>query len=184
MNQEDTKISNNRAKKEAVVSEVSEKMEKAKALVFTNYQGLTHKQLEDLKKKLREHDTEVSVVKNTLLKLALSKTAKKEAVKDENALNNPTATMFIYSDIVAPLKELAKTIKEFGLPSIKFGILDNKTVTAEEVAKLSTLPTREVLIAQVVSGLKSPIYGLHRALSFNIQQLVMTLKAIETKKPS
>jgi len=184
MNQEDTKISKNRAKKEDIVSEVSEKMERAKALVFTNYQGLTHKQLEDLKKKLREFDTEMSVVKNTLLKLALAKTAKKDAFKDEKALNNPTATMFIYSDIVTPLKELAKTIKEFGLPSIKFAILDNKSITAKEVTKLSTLPSREVLIAQFVSGLKSPIYGFHRALSFNMQQLVMTLKAVGTKKPS
>lgn len=184
MNKDNAKISKNRAKKEEIVAKVSEKMEKAKALVFTNYQGLTHRQLEDLKRKLKECDTEVSVVKNTLLRLALSKTAKKEAVKDDNALNNPTATMFIYSDIIAPLKELAKTIKEFGLPSIKFGILDNKTITADEVTKLSTLPSKDVLIAQIVSGLKSPIYGLHRALSFNIQQLVMTLKAIETKKPS
>lgn len=184
MNKDNTKISKNRAKKEEIVAEVSEKMEKAKALVFTNYQGLTHKQIENLKKKLREHDTEVSVVKNTLLKLALSKTTKKEAVKDDNALNNPTATMFIYSDIVTPLKELAKTIKEFGLPSIKFGILDNKIITADEVTKLSTLPSREILLDQLVGGMKGPIFGLHRALNWNMQKLVMTLKEIETKKTS
>ncbi|HZJ18185.1 MAG TPA: 50S ribosomal protein L10 [Patescibacteria group bacterium] len=182
MKQEETKVSKNRTKKEEIVAKVSEKMEKATALVFTNYQGLTHVQLETLKKKLRECDTEVSVVKNTLLKLALSKTAKKDAVKDENAFSNPTATMFIYSDIIAPLKELAKTIKEYNLPSIKFGILDNKIITAEEVTKLSTLPSREILLAQLVFGLKSPIYGLHRALSYNMQQLVMTLKAVEAKK--
>ncbi|MFH1187001.1 MAG: 50S ribosomal protein L10 [Candidatus Levyibacteriota bacterium] len=184
MKQDEVKISKNRVKKEAIVQEISEKLEKANALVFTNYQGLTHRQLEVLKKKLKEHDADMSVVKNTLLKLALSKTAKKEATKKDEAFNNPTAALFIYSDIIAPLKELAKTIKEFGLPSIKFGIFDNKTISAEEVAKLATLQSREVLMAQVVFGLKSPIYRLHRALSWNIQQLVMTLKAIETKKPS
>ena len=99
-----------------------------------------------------------------------------------STLEGPTATLFAYDDVVAPLKELAKIIKALKLPTIKFGIVDGKLLAENEVIRLSTLPSRQVLLAQLVGGLKSPIYGLHRALNWNIQKLVLTLKAIETKK--
>lgn len=171
------KISTNRQKKEQIIAELSEKIQKAKGIVFTNYQGMTHKQLENLKKALRTLNAEIVVVKNSLLKLAL-----KDTNYVDSALQNPTATLFSYEDVILPLKQLAKNIKELGLPTIKFGILDNQALTGEQVLKLASLPSREILIAQVVGGLKSPIYGLHRALNFNMQKLVMTLKSIEAKK--
>jgi len=184
MKQNEPKISQNRQKKEEIVAGIVEKMEKAKALVFANYQGLTHKQIEDLKKRLKPADAEMSIAKNTLIKIALEKTNNKNAVElHEDALTQPTATLFAYSDIIAPLRELTKAIKEFGgTPTIKFGIFEKKTVSADEIVKLSMLPSKEVLIAQVLAGLQSPISGFHRALNWNLQTFVMTLKAIESKK--
>jgi large subunit ribosomal protein L10 len=177
----DTKVSQNRQKKEVLVSELSEKTEKAKALVFTNYQGLTHKQLEELKKGLKATNSELVVAKNTLLKLALKDKIK---IEDEKSLEGPTATIFVYEDVIAPLKELAKTIKLLTLPSIKFGILDGQSLNSEQLIRLSALPSREVLLSQVVYGLKSPIFGLHRALSWNLQKLVMVLSEVSKKKPA
>jgi large subunit ribosomal protein L10 len=77
---------------------------------------------------------------------------------------------------------LAKTIKELGLLNVKLGIMENKFLTGEQVLKISTLPTREVLLAQIAAGLKSPISGLHRALNWNLQKLVLTFKSIENSK--
>jgi len=178
----DQKLSKNKEKKQQVVAELSEKLEKAKALVFTNYQGLTHRQIEDLKKKIKPLEAELSVTKNTLLKRALDKSGDLKVIEDEKSLDQPTATIFIYNDLIAPLKELAKVIKELALPSIKFGILDKKMITAEQILKLSSLPPREVLIAQLLGSMKSPITGLVFVLNSNIQKLAMTLKAIEVKK--
>lgn len=178
---EQTKITTNRQKKEAIVDEIAEKIGRSKALVFTNYQGLTHKQLEEFKKSLKTANAELSVVKNTLLKLSLEKAGVKA---DEEGFNNPTATIFAYEDVILPLKELAKTLKSLGLPTIKFGIMDGQALTGEDVLKLSALPSREVLLAQVVGGLKSPIIGLHRALNWNLQKLVMTLNAVVKAKPA
>lgn len=175
----DKKISKNREKKEVLVSELSEKTARAKALVFTNYQGLTHQQLEQLKKSLKGANAELVVAKNTLLKLAIKDKIKTE---DEKGLEGPTATIFVYEDIIAPLKELAKTIKALTIPSIKFGILDGESLNSDQLIKLSTLPTKEVLLSQVVYGLKSPIFGLHRALNWNLQKLAMTLSEISKKK--
>lgn len=175
----DAKIPKSRAKKDAVVADLSEKIGRSKALVFTNYQGLTHKQLEELKKGLKAANAELVIAKNTLLKIALQKS---QATKEPITFEQPTATIFAYDDPIAALRELAKTIKALKLPSVKFGILDTKMISETDVLKLSTLPSRQVLLAQLVGGLKSPISGLHRALNWNLQKFVMTLKAIETKK--
>ena len=185
MSDENVKISTNRIKKEKIVEEIAAKAAKAKAVVFTNYQGLNHKQLETLKKAIKPMNSEFVVAKNTLLKLALEKAnIKLENLNPDEIFQNPTGTMFLYGDIVEPLKKLAKSIKDFNLPTVKFGILDKQALTGEQVLKLATLPSRETLLAQVAGGLRSPLSGLHRALNWNIQKLVLTLKTIETKKNS
>ena len=176
------KVSKNREKKEQLVAEIAEKVGKSKAMVFTNYQGMTHKQLEELKRALKDANAELVVTKNTLLKLSLSK-ASINADGHEEGFNNPTATLFAYEDVIAPLKHLAKTLKNLGLPTIKFGIMDGQALTSDQVLTLASLPSREILLAQVVGGLKSPIFGLHRALSWNLQKLVMTLNAINANRP-
>lgn len=174
------KLSSNRLKKEKIVEELLQKVGKAKGIVFTNYQGLTHQQIEGLKKALKKVDAEFVNTKNTLLLIALKDKMDTEAEKDK--FQNPTATLFIYDDIVGPLKELTKSIKDFKLPSIKFGLLDGIVLSENEIVKISTLPPLDVLRAQLLGNMKGPISGLHRALNWNLQKFVMTLKAIETSK--
>lgn len=171
-------MSKNREKKAELVGQFEEKIKRAKALIFTDYRGLAHQQLEQLKKAVKRVEAEFVVTKNTLLKLALEKSTTGGAL----ALTGPTATLFAYNDIIAPLKELAKTIKTLKMPLIKFGLLDGKTITGEDIMKLATLLSREVLIAQVVGGMKTPIYGLHRVMTWSMQKLVLTLKAVEKTK--
>ena len=182
MKDETVKISANRQKKTDIISELSEKFGKAKAVVFTNYQGITHKQLEGFKKAIKPLNAEYVVAKNSLLTLALSEN--KIKLSEEQALDGQTGTLFLYDDVISPLKALAKTIKELNLPSVKFGIMENDFISGEQVLKLSTLPTKEVLLAQLVGGLKSPIFGLHRALSWNLQKLVFALNAVVGTKPA
>ncbi len=173
----DKRISPNRQKKEKIVAELLEKVNRAKGMVFTSYQGLPHKQLEGLKKKVQNLDADFVATKNSLILKAME-----GKTKVESELKNATATLFLYGDPVMPLKELAKMIKELSLPSIKFGVLDGIQMTSEQLIKLSALPSRETLLTQLVFGLKSPISGLHRALNWNLQKFVMTLKAIEKTK--
>jgi large subunit ribosomal protein L10 len=176
----DVKTSQNRQKKEVLVAEFLEKVEKSKGMVFANYQGLTHHQLEALKRALKKSDAEFVATKNTLIlralkELNLSDDVKKHFVK-------PTGTLFIYNDIIEPLKHLIKTIKELKLPEIKFGILEGKEITDKQVAQLASLPPLPVLRAQLLGQMNAPIQGLHRALQWNLQQLVLTLNAVKEKK--
>lgn len=177
---DETKISKTKEKKQQIVAELSEKVAKAKALVFTNFQGMTNIQIEELKKTLKNVDAELVVAKNTLLARSLEN--EKLKIEDKKSLEGPTATLFAYSDIVNPIKTVVASFKKIKLPVIKFGIVEGKILAEAEISRLSTLPSREQLIAQVVYGMKAPIYGLHRALNWNLQKLVLTLKAIENKK--
>ncbi len=176
--------SNNRQKKEKLVAEIAEKMSRSKALVFSNYEGLTHQQLEELKRGLKKADAELLVAKNTLLKLALKQNNLPVDETTVEQLQKPTATLFAYSDVVLPLKELSKMIKALKMPVVKYGILEGKNISADQVQKLATLPSREVLLGQVVGMLNSPIQGLHSALNGTIVKFVMTLNAIQKTKTS
>jgi large subunit ribosomal protein L10 len=173
-------VSKNRQKKEQLVANLKDKVAKSNGMVFANYQGLTHQQLENMKRSLKKVNSEFVAVKNTLLERALADKIDKEIANEH--FKKPTGALFIYQDIVDPLKELARTIKEFKMPVIKFGILDGKVVTEQEVTKIASLPPLPVLQAQLLGQMKAPIAGLHRALQWNLQSLVMTLKAIESKK--
>ena len=174
------KITKNKQKKSDIIVELTEKVEKAKAMVFTNYQGLTHHQLEALKRAMKKIEAEFVATKNSLLLRSLGNLVKTD--EEKSKFEQPTATLFIYNDIVEPLKHLAKTVKELKLPVIKFGILDGKIISGADITKIASLPPLPVLQAQLLGQMKAPISGLHRALNWNLQQFVLTLNAIKEKK--
>jgi large subunit ribosomal protein L10 len=178
----DTKVTANRQKKIVIVAGLNEKIGRSKAIIFTNFEKVTHKQLETLKRAIKPMDAEYVVAKNSLVLRALEEN--KIKLEGENLLDGPTGTLLLYGDVVGPLKQLAKTIKELGLLNVKLGIMENKFLTGEQILKISTLPSREVLLSQIAAGLLSPISGLHRALNWNLQKFVMTLAAVAKAKPA
>ncbi len=178
-NQPQSNKGEKRKKKEKIVTNLSEKVNKSKSIIFTNYQGLTHLQLERIKKTAKKLEAEYVTTKNTLIKRALKIRNWKLEIGN---WKEPTATLFIYNDIVQPLKELIKIIKELNLPKIKFGIFEGKIITEQEINKIAALPPLPALRAQLLGQMKAPISGLHRALNWNLQKLVLTLNAIKEKK--
>lgn len=163
-----------------IVKELTDKLTKAKSVVFTDYRGLTHKQLEQLRRALKKVKGEFVVAKNSLIIRALQ-TTKLPKLNDKD-IQGPTGTLLAYEDEVSPIREIAKMIKTLQLPKIKLGFLGATQLSESELIRFATLPNREQLIGQVVGGLKSPLYGLHAALSWNINKLVWSLSAIRDKK--
>jgi len=178
------------AKKVEEVKMLGDKLARAKALFITDYRGLTHQQLEALRKVLKKVDAEYVVAKNTLLKIAINESFKasklqgsKESIANlEKELNNPTATLLAYGNEVAPIKELSSFIKTNMLPKVKIGIFGGNVATEADFKKLAALPTREVLLATLAIRLNGPIQGLHRAMQWNLQKLVLALEAVKGKK--
>lgn len=173
-----------RQRKEQIVAQLIEKIDASQAIVFTDYQGITHKQLEDLKKELKKLDSSIVIAKNSLLKISLGKSKNFADYKDNENLDKPTATLFIRADYVEPLKKLQKLSKELGLPKIKFGIIDGQALDEAQVLKVASLPNKETLIGQFVGLLNSPIQGLVVTLNAPLQKFAMTLNAIAQNKPA
>ncbi len=169
------------AKKITTVTQLTDKLKQAKAIVLTDYQGLSHRQLEELRKILKKTEAEFIVTKNSLLKLALLQSKK---VLSETHLKTATAALFAFADEAVPIKELVKFLKNATKGSIKTGLLGDTQISLSQIEQLATLPTKKVLISQLVGQLQAPLYGLHNGLSWNLKQLVWTLNAVKSKKNS
>lgn len=182
MSDEDKKVSPARQKKEQLVAEIATRLEDSSGLVLTNYQGLTHKQIEQLKKQLKEVGSTFSVTKNSLLKLSLDKVDKFKGKISDDKFVNPTAVVFISGDYIEALKKVMKANKDFGFPKVKLAVLEGSLMDEAQIIRLSSLPSRQVLIAQLVGTLNSPIQGLVVVLNGNLQKLVMALNAIAIAK--
>ncbi len=174
-------LSKNKQQKAGVIAEIADKANASEAMVFADFGGLTHKQLEDMKRTIKKSGASFVVVKNTLLKRALADTPAKDAVESQ-VFEGQTGALFLTKEVVEPLKTVSKMVKDLEKPKIKFGILSGKVISDKEVLKLATLPSKETLLTQLVGTLKSPIFGLHRSLNWNMQKFVMTLNAVASKK--
>lgn len=167
-------------KKIDTVAELTDKLAKAKAFVLADYRGLKHKQLEELRKLLKKTEGEFVVAKNRLFKRALGDKAKEL----ESHLHETTALLFSYADEVSPLKELLKFFKVAGFGKAKAGVFGGQLFGEADVARLSTIPTRQTLLGQLAGQLNAPIQGLHRALSWNMMKFVWALHAVNEKDNS
>ncbi|MBI5620222.1 50S ribosomal protein L10 [Candidatus Gottesmanbacteria bacterium] len=165
-------------KKIDTIANLTAKVQKATSLVFLDYRGLKHKQMEELRKNLKKHESDLTVAKNRLLLRTLADKA--DALRE--MLSDTTATVFAYADEVAPLKELLKFLKSAGVGKTKGGVLGGQVLSEAEVTRLAGLPTRDVLLGKLVGQLNAPIQGLHYALSWNINKLVWALNGVKESK--
>jgi large subunit ribosomal protein L10 len=167
------------AAKSKVVAELKEKIGRANVMVLTDYLGFSVKEMTELRRKLRKENSELSVVKNTLIERAVTESGLPE-LKDH--LKGPTIVMLGYVDAVLPLKVLVKHLKEGEKGSIRIGVVDKKVFSADDLGAISKLPSREILLGKVASGLKSPIYGLVNVLNGPLRKLVYALEAVRKSK--
>lgn len=168
------------AKKFEAVKELQEKLSKSKVTILTDYRGLKVNQTEELRNKLAEANAEYHVTKNTLLEKAVKETNVKNLPED--MLKGPTAALFAYGDEVSPVKILVNFIKNVDVLKLKTAIMGNQVLSVNEINTLAKLPSKDILIAQLVGGLSAPMSGLANVLQGNIKGLVYTLNAIVDKK--
>lgn len=163
------------------VKELSDKLKAAKGVVLADYRGLTVEQDTKLRKTLREAGIDYQVVKNSIVHFAAKDAGLSEL---DTYLTGPTALAISLTDPVAPSKMLAKFDKDFEKFEVKAGVVEGKVLDLAGVMVLSSLPSKEELIAKMLGSLKSPINGLVNVLNGNIRGLVVALNAIAEKKQS
>lgn len=163
-------------KKQDQVKILQAKLETAKSAVIVDYAGLTVKNKTDLLKSVKDAGGEFLVAKNTLMHIAFGK---KDELKDSFAGMN--GVLFANDDAVMPVKALFKFQKDTDKLTIKKGVMDGKVLTEKEVEALSKLPSKQELIATLISRLQGPAYGLVNVLQAGPRNLVYALNAIAKK---
>jgi large subunit ribosomal protein L10 len=172
----------NRQEKEVVVSEIAEKVSRAKSLIFADFTGLTVEQANELRREFQKSKIDYCVVKNTLVKKALQNASGLDKVVE--SLRGPTAIAFGYDDPVSPAKIIRRFIEKHEKPSVKVCVVENLVYDGLRLVELSKLPSRPELVASILGSLQAPIVGVMNAVQAVVRDLVSVIDAIEEKKKS
>lgn len=165
----------NRDQKAAVVEEIAGQIEAAQAIFAVDYRGISVSDAAELRARLRDADTRFRVVKNSLSERAADK-AGADSLKQ--MLEGPTALAFVAGDAALAAKALNDAARTLGTLEFKGGLMDGAALTADDVRSIARLPAREVLHAQLVGSIASPLSGLVRGLNALLAGLAVQLQAI------
>ena len=161
MAEKETKMSEAKLQKAAQIEEIKEKIGKCGAFAVVDYKGISVADDTKLRSDFRKNDVEYRVLKNRLVLRALSEL---NIGGFEGHLEGPTAIAFAYGDPLAAAKVVSENAKTVKAIEIKCGLMDGAYIDAETVAKLAAIPSKEVLLAQLLGLLQSPLSGLARAV--------------------
>ena len=142
----------NKEKKKTYIKEMKDFFTKTGSVFVTHYQGLSVKQIDELRSEMRKHGILFKITKNRIVKLALEGTKFK---KLENLFTGPTAVT-LSDDAITSAKILTKFAKNNSNLKIIGGIMEDEPLSLEEVAKIATLPTLDEARGQIVGILKTP----------------------------
>ncbi len=165
--------------KQKIAEDLHERFSKSAIVVVTDYKGLDVSAMNDLRRKLREEDIEFQVAKNTLLMRAAKDT---EVALIQDYFKGPSAVAFSYKDPVAPAKILAQFAKDNKKLEIKGGVLKDKVLDVDAIKALAKLPSREVLLGQLLSVINEVPSSFVRTIAEIPRSLLNVLTAIRDQK--
>jgi large subunit ribosomal protein L10 len=167
------------AQKEQLVEEIKDRFNDSGAVLLADYRGLSVKELQQLRVKLREAGAELTVYKNSLTEIAMRELALPSM---SDYLSGPTAFIFGGEDPVAPAKVLTAFAKDHKALELKGGLVENQVVDADGVKAIATLPSREELIAKLLGTMVNPLVGFARVLNGPVEAFARTVQAVADQK--
>jgi len=169
-----------REEKQQLVNELHEKFSTATVAILTEFKGLGVSEMTELRQKLRGAKGELRVVKNTLAKRAAEGTTVSAA---REAFQGAIAVTFGYEDPVAPARILKEFVdKRTEKIKVKIGVVEGQVLDAKGLKAVALLPKKEVLIADLLSRMQSPVSGLVCGLQGIIRKFVYTVSAIRDQQ--
>lgn len=169
----------NRDEKSVIVAELNDSFNRAKFAVVADYCGLKVSELQQMRVDLRKCDSEIRIAKNTLLKRAVADTGS-AVLSDE--FSGTTAVIIAYTDPVQPAKVVAKFADEHEKFKIRSASFEGEKLSVEGLIALSKLPSKEVLLGQLLSVMNAVPTGLVRVLSGVPRTFLYGLQAIKEQK--
>ena len=167
------------AEKQQIAEDLRDRFSKSAIIVVTDYKGLDVAAMNDLRRKLRAEQIEYQVVKNTLL-IRASEGNDVALIKDY--FKGPSAIALSYDDPVAPAKVLSQFAKDNEKLEIKVGVMDGQVLDASSIHALAKLPSREVLLGQLLAALNAVPASFVRTIAEVPRNLVNVLAAIRDQK--
>lgn len=162
------------------VAEIEKHLDGASAMWLVDYRGLTVKQVQELRRSLREVGAEMKVYKNTLCNIALKDL---ELPAMDEYLSGPNGFVFATGEDIAPSAKVIKTfIAKNPDLEIRGGLVKDQVMTAEQVNTIADLPSREELIAKMLGTMSNPATKVVRVLNETVASLARTLNAIAEQK--
>jgi len=165
--------------KEAVIAEVAQLLTDTDNLFVSDYRGLTVAELKELRGKLRESGASFKVVKNTLGGIAADRAGR---VDVKGLLSGPTAVTFCGEDLVGAAKALSDFAKTHPQLVVRGVLLVSSLIDTDAVRELASLPSRDVLIAQVVGTMAAPMIGLVTVLQGTVSGFVRALNQVAEQR--
>lgn len=168
-----------REEKALIISELNEAFDKSKLSVVADYKGLTVAEMQSIRIELKKSNSEMRVAKNTLLKRAVADTDS-AVLSDDFA--GTSAVVMAYDDPVGPAKVVSQFAEDLDKFVIRSAVLDGEKIGIDQLVALSKLPSKEVLLAQMLSVLNGPPTGLVQVLSAVPRNFMNALQAIKDQK--
>jgi large subunit ribosomal protein L10 len=165
--------------KKSSVENLEKEARDCKGLLVTSFKALKTVEFNELRQKIRGFDSEYRVVKNSLTKIAL-KNAGMDALAE--SLDGPTAIVIERGDALATIKAVFDFVKAHENVKVNGGYFDGKVVSADQLKSIASLPSREVLIAQLLGTLQAPMVNLVSVLQAPVRDLASVLDQV-AKKP-
>ena len=150
------------ARNQEMMEAIKADLDTAQAVWVVDACGLTVKETEALRRSIREAGAIMKVYKNTIMRKAL---AELDLVNMDSILEGPSAFVFCTGDVAAAAKAITQFAKENEKLEVKGGMMDNAFVTPEEIKAIASLPSKEVLLAQIAGAISGVARGL--AVSIN-----------------
>ncbi len=169
----------NRSEKANLIEQIKSKADTAEFVVITDFKGITVEELTCLRSKLRENGGEYLVVKNTLARIAFTNSMH-SPIKD--CFKENCAIVFGYTDPVSIAKAINDFVKSSKVLTIRYGSLEGKQLTSNEVETLAKLPSKPELLARTLGTMNAVPTNFVSLFANMIRPLLYTLKAIEEKK--
>jgi large subunit ribosomal protein L10 len=169
----------NLEEKKQIVDELRDKFARAKVVIVTDYKGLNVSRMTELRRLLKDAGVEYQVIKNTLLVRASENT---DVALIQDKFKGPSAVAFAFDDPVPPAKVLTQFAKDNDKLEIKVGLMNGQVLDLDAIKALSALPSREVLLSQVLMTMNAVPTGLVRALADVPRRFVNVVQAIKDQK--
>lgn len=169
----------NRIQKEDLVLQMGKNLKASNAVVFVNFSTMKVKEVQELKKTLKQKGIGFQVIKNSLFKIALKKA---NIAIEENIFDQPIAIIWGLEDEIEPAKLTVQFSKTCPALEIVGGIINQTYTEQETVRQLAALPSRAELYAKTVGSLKAPLWQLVNVLQGNLRSLVYLLKQYQQLK--